>query len=61
MTEEQREDLLIEWNITSTKIKDEIKQEYRNRHGSNRGIDHWEHYLVKALNLEQSWRKRGLL
>ncbi|SHO52319.1 hypothetical protein [Desulfopila aestuarii] len=61
MTEEQREDLLIEWSVTSSKIREQIEKEYLERCGSLQSQAHWEQHLVKALNLEQSWRRRGLL
>lgn len=61
MTEEQREDLLTEWSVTSSKMKKQIEQEYLDRFGTKHNQAHWERYLVEALNLEQSWRGRGLL
>lgn len=61
MTAEQREDLLVEWDITSTRIKNQIITEYHQQFGNTQPIEHWELFLIDALNLQQSWRARGLL
>lgn len=61
MTPEQRYDLAIEWRLTSNKMKDIIKEEYRKKYGTNNTEEHWEKYLVKALNIETFWRSVGLL
>lgn len=60
MTIEQREDLLLEWRLTSTKVKHLVHSKYHRLHGNQAGRDQWEAFLVKELNLEQSWRARGL-
>ena len=61
MTPEQRYDLAIEWRLTSNRMKDLIKEEYVKLYGSNTSDEHWEDYLVKALNIEQFWKAAGLL
>ncbi len=60
MTDEQREDLMIEWSITSTLVKKQIVDLYYQHFGENQTADHWEHFLVDTLNLQQSWTYRGL-
>jgi len=61
MTEKQREDLHTEWKITSTKVKHMILTEYHKRYGHSQNAEHWDNYLIEALNLRQSWEARGLL
>lgn len=61
MTNEQRHDLEVEWQVTSTRLKELITTEYRNLYGDKFNQEHWERYLVKALNLKQVWQTGGLL
>lgn len=60
MTREQREDLLIEWELTSSKVKMTIEKEYVRRYGDVLSDKDWQEYLIEALNLRQSWQGRGL-
>lgn len=61
MTPEQRYDLAIEWRLTSNKMKEIIKDDYQKKFGPNTTKEHWENYLVKALNIESFWKSIGLL
>lgn len=60
MTDKQRKDLYIEWDVTSSKVKQQIMSQYEKEYGSKVSNEHWEEYLVKALNLKQSWESNGL-
>ena len=60
MTEKQRKDLFVEWEVTSTKIKNQLKEEYIDKFGMDPSGEHWENFLVEALNLRQSWKSRSL-
>lgn len=60
MTEVQREDLYIEWEITFTSDKEKIKEEYHQEFGKDQSIEHWEEYLADALNLRQQWIRNGI-
>ena len=61
MTPEQRYDLAIEWRLTSNRMKEIIKDEYNKKYGTNTSNEHWENYLIKALNLESFWKSVGLI
>lgn len=61
MTPEQRYDLAIEWRLTSNRLKEIIKNEYVEKYGENTSDEHWENYLVKALNIESFWKSAGLI
>lgn len=61
MTPEQRYDLAIEWRLTSNRMQQIIREEYAKKHGSNNSEEHWENFLVKALNIEPFWKAAGLL
>ena len=61
MTPEQRYDLAIEWRLTSNRMKEIIREEYLREHGNNTSEEHWENYLIKALNIEAFWKSAGLL
>lgn len=60
MTDKQRKDLYIEWEVTSSKIKNQITEQYLEEFGEKVSAEHWEEYLVQALNLKQSWESNGL-
>ncbi|WP_163339585.1 hypothetical protein [Desulfopila sp. IMCC35008] len=60
MTDKQRKDLYIEWDVTSSKVKKQITDQYQQEFGEKMSTEHWEEYLVKALNLKQSWESNGL-
>lgn len=60
MTEKQRNDLYVEWEVTSTKIKNQLKEKYIGQYGAEPSGEHWENFLVDALNLRQSWESSGL-
>lgn len=60
MTEKQRNDLYIEWEVTSSKIKNQLREAYREQFGDEQSNEHWEEYLADALNLRQSWDSSGL-
>jgi hypothetical protein len=61
MTDKQRKDLYIEWDVTSSKIKEQITIQYQKKYGREMSGPHWEEFLVKALNLKQSWESNGLV
>lgn len=61
MTPEQRYDLAIEWRLTSNRMQQLIKEEYTRKHGNNRPEEHWEEYLIEALNIKPFWKAAGLL
>jgi len=61
MTPEQRDDLAIEWRLTSKRIREIIKEEYIRKYGNDNSEEHWEEYLVKALNIEKLWKSAGLI
>ena len=61
MTREQREDLYIEWEITSTETKQNLRREYREKYGDDQPVEHWEEYLVEALNVKPMWKNQGLI
>ncbi len=61
MTPEQRYDLAIEWRLTSNKMQQLIKEEYAKKYGTNNPEEHWEEFLVDALNIKQFWKSAGLL
>lgn len=60
MTETQREDLLLEWELTPSKIKQHIQDEYVQKYGDIFSRDCWEDHLVEALNLRRIWEQNGL-
>lgn len=60
MTDRQREDLWIEWQVTSSRVKEQITGQYRDAYGEKLSEEHWEEFLVEALNLRQSWEASGL-
>ncbi len=60
MTEGQREDLYIEWEITFTSDKEKIKEKYQQQFGEEQSVEHWEEYLADALNLRQQWIRNGV-
>ncbi|MFV0437882.1 MAG: hypothetical protein ACK5PS_10915 [Desulfopila sp.] len=60
MTPEQRNDLAIEWRLTSNRLKEIITKEYHDRYGEITSREHWEQYLVEALNLETIWKSTNL-
>ena len=61
MTPEQKKDLYIEWEITSSQIKAKIKAEYEEKYGTDTSLEHWENYLIEALNVRPMWLSEGLL
>ncbi|WP_163338145.1 hypothetical protein [Desulfopila sp. IMCC35008] len=61
MTSEQRHDLEVEWQVTSTRLKQMITEEYHKKFGSPNSNEHWEAYLVEALNLKRVWKAGGLM
>jgi hypothetical protein len=61
MTPEQRYDLAIEWRLTSNRMQQIIKDEYNKKHGNQSSEEHWEEYLVEALNIKPFWKAAGLI
>lgn len=61
MTPEQRYDIAIEWRLTSNRMQQLIKDEYSKKYGENTTEDHWEEFLVEALNIKPFWKAAGLL
>ncbi len=56
MADAQRRDLYIEWEISSTATRHRIMAEYEEQYGMEQPQEHWEEYLLEALNLAPSWR-----
>ncbi len=61
MTPEQRYDLAIEWRLTSNRMQKQIKEEYSKKFNGTYSEEHWEEYLVEALNIRPFWKAAGLL
>lgn len=61
MTPEQRKDLAIEWQITDSRTKQDIKSEYLRKYGHVHNEEHWEVHLLEALNIRPYWENVGLL
>lgn len=61
MTSEQRNDLCIEWDYTSTTVKERILHEYQEKHASSRQWQDWEEYLAEKLNIRQFWQTVGMM
>lgn len=61
MTPEQRYDLAIEWRLTSNRMQKLIKDEYTEKFNGINSEEHWEEYLVEALNIKPFWKAAGLL
>ncbi|WP_163340231.1 hypothetical protein [Desulfopila sp. IMCC35008] len=61
MTEAQREDLLLEWEVTPSKIKQIVLDEYKREYGDIFSRDNWEQHLVDILNMKQMWESNGLM
>lgn len=61
MTPEQRYDLAIEWRLTSNRIQQLIEEEYTEKFGPKKSEEHWEEYLVEALNIKPFWKSAGLI
>lgn len=61
MTPEQRYDLAIEWRLTNYKLRQMIKEEYLRQFGEHCSQEHWEEYLIEALNIRPFWKTAGLL
>lgn len=61
MTPEQRYDLAIEWRLTSNRMQKLIKDEYTEKYTGIHSEEHWEEYLVEALNIKPFWKAAGLL
>lgn len=59
MTTEEREDLYVEWEITPTKNKAFIKEQYEQQFKGKMPQEHWEEYLVEALNLKRVWGRKS--
>lgn len=54
MTKAQREDLLIEWELTSSRDKIAIREDYARQYGGFISEGHWESYLIEVLNLRHT-------
>jgi len=61
MTPEQIEDLLIEWSIYSKSQQKKIINEYHKTYGHELDESHWLEYLKEVLEIEDYWKKVGLL
>jgi hypothetical protein len=61
MTPEQIEDLLIEWSIYNPQQQKVIEVEYQKRFGAKKDEDHWLDFLKEKLEIEDYWKKTGLL
>lgn len=61
MTSEQRNDLCIEWECTSTIIRQSLLEEYQDNHAAESHWEDWEDFLVRRLRMKQFWQTVGLL
>lgn len=61
MTPEQRYDLAIEWRLTNYQLRQTITEEYQRKYGGEQSREHWEEYLIEALNLKSFWKPAGLI
>ncbi len=61
MTEEQIEDLLIEWNLYEPKKQEVIIAEYRKLKNSGYCKGDFFNFLKDKLEIEGYWKKVGLL
>jgi len=61
MTPEQIQDLLIEWSIYSPQQQLAIKLEYEKEFGSQQDEKHWLNFLRTKLEIEDYWKKNGLI
>ena len=60
MTPEQRNDLCIEWECTSSATRQQLLEEYRRNHDDEQWDD-WEEFIVRRLRLKQFWLTVGLI
>jgi hypothetical protein len=61
MTPEQIKDLLIEWGIYDSHQQRVIELEYEEKFGSAKGEKHWLNFLKEKLEIEDYWKKSGLI
>ena len=61
MTPEQKKDLLIEWSLYTPQQQSLIRQEFTNNSGDMNDEDRWLEFLKKKLEIEDYWKKIGLL
>lgn len=59
MTPKQQEDLAIEWQVTGSRMKQDIEAEYLQKYGNNHNREHWEKHLVEVLNIRHYWKNVG--
>jgi len=61
MTPNQIEDLLVEWSIYSPQQQKAIRLQYESIYGLKTERDHWLNFLKERLNIENYWKKAGLI
>ena len=61
MTPAQIEDLLIEWSIYNPQQQLVIELEYREKFGAKSNEEHWLNFLKEKLEIDEYWKKTGLI
>lgn len=60
MTAEQRNDLCIEWEQTSTSTREMILSDYECEQERMSSFEDWEEYVADRLGLKHFWKSIGL-
>ena len=60
MTPAQKEDLFIEWDLYSSRQKEEMMQEYCDKFYGNYSLTGFQEFLKGKLEIEGYWKKIGL-
>ena len=61
MNQLQKNDLFVEWSIYTPQQQAVIINEYQEKYGEILDEEHWLDYLKKKLEIEDYWKKTGLL
>lgn len=61
MNQKQKNDLLVEWSIYTPQQQAEIISEYHDKFGKIHEESHWLEFLKEKLEIEDYWKKTGLL
>lgn len=60
MSKEQKEDLLIEWNLYTTSQREPILEEFRKLHKGDYTHEDFLQFLRTKLEIDGYWKKAGL-
>lgn len=60
LSKEQKEDLLIEWNLYSTRQQEPILAEFKKLHKGDFTQEDFLHFLRGKLEIDGYWKKAGL-